>query len=401
MRKIVLSVLTEPHPETGEPRIIEIGAVELENGVPSGREFHAYIDPGFTPDPDTHPHWASAEVHPHIRAIAGELRDFLDGAWLIHFDPEPARQQGPFAQLQRALADAGCAAPVPHQVENCHWLARSVIRGYQGLASLLDNLDVALDRHRQDGRPHGLAAARLTHEIWLKLNQIGEASARLGLSALKEPALNPAITRRRHEVVLNTVTMPDPNGGPDHIIEVAAVALTNSRPAVGPDGKPLVFHAKVRPEIAIGNADVTAHPTLAELLSRPRFTEIADGLARFVGTTPILLHEDEAGLKSGPLAQLNRALARIGKPALDTARPVNSMDWARQLFPADVAEDRGSVIKALGFEPAKYISQWGKALGGAFVTAVVATNLRSLWTRANRPPSPPAAPKVRPPDWSL
>jgi DNA polymerase-3 subunit epsilon len=66
MREVVLDTETTGlKPEEGH-RIVEIGAVELINQIPSGRTFHAYFDPG-------------REVPPEARAVHGLTTEFLRG----------------------------------------------------------------------------------------------------------------------------------------------------------------------------------------------------------------------------------------------------------------------------------------------------------------------------------
>ena len=45
MREIVLDTETTGFDAQGADRIVEIGCVELVNHIPSGREWHVYIDP--------------------------------------------------------------------------------------------------------------------------------------------------------------------------------------------------------------------------------------------------------------------------------------------------------------------------------------------------------------------
>lgn len=90
MREIVLDTETTGFdPETGD-RIVEIGAVELMNHLPTGRTFHRYINPE-RPMPT-----AAFEVHglsdeflrdkPRFAEIAGDFMKFvgLDARLVIH-----------------------------------------------------------------------------------------------------------------------------------------------------------------------------------------------------------------------------------------------------------------------------------------------------------------------------
>lgn len=65
LREIVLDTETTGLDPRGGDRLIEIGCVELVNRIPSGREFHAFINPD------------GREVHPDAEAIHGLSASFL------------------------------------------------------------------------------------------------------------------------------------------------------------------------------------------------------------------------------------------------------------------------------------------------------------------------------------
>lgn len=90
MREIVLDTETTGFdPETGD-RIVEIGAIELHNHLPTGRTFHVYINPERAMPND------AFEVHglgddflkdkPKFAEIAQDFEDFIgdDGQLIIH-----------------------------------------------------------------------------------------------------------------------------------------------------------------------------------------------------------------------------------------------------------------------------------------------------------------------------
>jgi DNA polymerase-3 subunit epsilon len=64
MREIIFDTETTGL-DSGEDRIIEIGAIELDRHVPTGRTFHVYINP------------VSRKVHPDALAVHGITDDFL------------------------------------------------------------------------------------------------------------------------------------------------------------------------------------------------------------------------------------------------------------------------------------------------------------------------------------
>ena len=88
MREIIFDTETTGlKPEAGE-RVIEIGAVEFVNRMPSGRSFHKYISPGGRKvDPGAFAvHGISDEQladKPTFAQIAGEFLDFIDDANLV------------------------------------------------------------------------------------------------------------------------------------------------------------------------------------------------------------------------------------------------------------------------------------------------------------------------------
>ena len=87
MREIIFDTETTGL-ECREDRVIEIGAIELDNRFPTGRTFHRYINPeGRTIHPDAQAvHGISLEDladKPAFSAIAAEFLAFIDGAKLI------------------------------------------------------------------------------------------------------------------------------------------------------------------------------------------------------------------------------------------------------------------------------------------------------------------------------
>ena len=75
MREIVLDTETTGLDPTNGDRLIEIGCIELFNRIPTGREFHHYINP-------------QREVPPEAQAVHGITTDFLkDGCPYDSLDP--------------------------------------------------------------------------------------------------------------------------------------------------------------------------------------------------------------------------------------------------------------------------------------------------------------------------
>jgi DNA polymerase-3 subunit epsilon len=65
MREIVLDTETTGLDARGGDRLIELGCIELVNRIPSGREFHTYLDP------------EGRDVHPDAEAVHGISTAFL------------------------------------------------------------------------------------------------------------------------------------------------------------------------------------------------------------------------------------------------------------------------------------------------------------------------------------
>lgn len=89
MREIIFDTETTGLDNKAD-RVIEIGGIELMNHFPTGRTFHAYINPG---DRKVHPdalavHGITDEFlkdKPSFAGIVAELQEFFDGAkWIAH-----------------------------------------------------------------------------------------------------------------------------------------------------------------------------------------------------------------------------------------------------------------------------------------------------------------------------
>lgn len=125
------------------------------------------------------------------------------------------------------------------------------------------------------------------------------------------------------QVVLDTETTGlDPLLG-DRVLEVAAVEIVNLMPT----GR--VFHRLLDPERDVPPESTRIHGFTAEMLrGKPRFAEVAEALLDFLGDAPVIAHN--APFDFG---FLDAELARIGRPALDRARMVDSLEIAKRRFP--------------------------------------------------------------------
>jgi DNA polymerase-3 subunit epsilon len=125
------------------------------------------------------------------------------------------------------------------------------------------------------------------------------------------------------QVVLDTETTGlDPLLG-DRVLEVAAIEIVNLMPT----GK--TYHTLVDPERDVPPESTRVHGFTAEMLrGKPKFAEIADGLLGFLADSPIVAHN--APFDFG---FLDAEFTRVGRPALDRGRMVDSLDLAKKRFP--------------------------------------------------------------------
>ncbi|WP_372617104.1 DNA polymerase III subunit epsilon [Falsiroseomonas sp.] len=125
------------------------------------------------------------------------------------------------------------------------------------------------------------------------------------------------------QVVLDTETTGlDPASG-DRVIEVAAIELFNFVPTGG------TFHKVIDPERDIPEEATRVHGFTAEMLrGKPLFADIAEELLAFLGESEIVAHN--APFDFG---FLDAEFVRCGRPKLDRARMVDSLDIAKRRYP--------------------------------------------------------------------
>src|SRR5215218_2068049 len=177
MREVVLDTETTGTDVGAGDRIVEIGAVELINHIPTGRTFHAYVNPQ-----RSMPQGAFA-VHglsdafladkPRFAAVAGEFETFIDDARLvIHnaaFD---------IAFLNAELGRIGRPALRMGRVLDTLTMAR---RKHPGAPASLDALCARYGIDNSRRTKHGaLLDAEILAEVYIEL--IGGKQADLGLS---------------------------------------------------------------------------------------------------------------------------------------------------------------------------------------------------------------------------
>jgi DNA polymerase-3 subunit epsilon len=125
------------------------------------------------------------------------------------------------------------------------------------------------------------------------------------------------------QVVLDTETTGlDPLLG-DRVLEVAAIEIVNLMPT----GR--TWHRLIDPEREVPPESTRIHGFTTEMLrGKPKFVEILDELLAFLGDSPIVAHN--APFDFG---FLDAELTRAGRPALDRARMVDSLELAKRRFP--------------------------------------------------------------------
>ena len=115
MREVVLDTETTGlNPEAGD-RIVEIGCVELQNHLPTGEEFHTYINPNMAmPDAAFKIHGLSDEFlrdKPNIGEVLDAFLDFLGSSTLVihnaDFDLKFLRREISVAGASRELKNKG------------------------------------------------------------------------------------------------------------------------------------------------------------------------------------------------------------------------------------------------------------------------------------------------------
>lgn len=166
MREIVLDTETTGLDPAEGHRIVELGAVELFNHVPTGRSFHRYVNPGRPMPPEAFAvHGLGDEFlrdKPPFAAVAGEFLAFLGEARLvIHNAAFDIR----FLNAEFALLDL---PPLPpERVVDTLALAR---QRFPGAPASLDALCRRFGVDNSGREKHGaLLDSELLAEVYLEL----------------------------------------------------------------------------------------------------------------------------------------------------------------------------------------------------------------------------------------
>lgn len=189
MREIVLDTETTGIDHSRGHRVVEIGAVELINHIPSGKTFHHYIDPERDMPPDAEAiHGLSTQFlrgKPVFAAIAQEFVAFIDGASLVihnaSFDvgflnAELARVKGPSILPERVI-DTLALARQKHPM------------GPNSLDALCKRYGIDNSKREKHG---ALLDSELLADVYLQL--IGGRQTALSLSAISATARAAVVT---------------------------------------------------------------------------------------------------------------------------------------------------------------------------------------------------------------
>jgi DNA polymerase-3 subunit epsilon len=206
IREIILDTETTGlDPATGD-RIVEIGAVELLNHLPTGRTFHVYINPERDmPKEAEAVHGLSSAFlsdKPVFAAIAQDFLDFIaDATLIIHnasFD---------MAFLNAELGFLRLPAIPPEQVVDTLHIAR---QKHPGAANSLDALCRRYGIDNSKRTKHGaLLDSELLAEVYLEL--IGGRQTALILEA--------SVTKKAATVVAAQISLQRPRALPSRLTE--------------------------------------------------------------------------------------------------------------------------------------------------------------------------------------
>jgi DNA polymerase-3 subunit epsilon len=178
-REIVLDTETTGLDAASGHRLIEIACVELHDLLPTGRNFHRYIDPERDIDPDAQrvhgissaflagkPRFADPEV-------SAEFLAFIDGASLIAHNA--AFDRG-FIDNELRLAGLPCTA-TDRWVDTLALAQKRFPGMYNSLDALCKRFKVSLAEREKHG---ALIDARLLADVYLELRGGREATLDLG-----------------------------------------------------------------------------------------------------------------------------------------------------------------------------------------------------------------------------
>ncbi len=227
MREVVLDTETTGTDVGAGDRIVEIGCVELINHIPTGRSFHAYVNPQ-----RSMPQGAFA-VHglsdafladkPRFAAVAGEFEEFIeDSRLVIHnaaFD---------IAFLNAELGRIGRPALGMGRVLDTLTMAR---RKHPGAPASLDALCARYGIDNSRRTKHGaLLDAEILAEVYIEL--IGGKQADLGLAIVRPETMPGAqaieFRRRETRIIVTRLSETERSAHAAFVATLGPNALWNS-----------------------------------------------------------------------------------------------------------------------------------------------------------------------------
>ena len=156
------------------------------------------------------------------------------------------------------------------------------------------------------------------------------------------------------QIVLDTETTGlDPKQG-DRIVEIGCVEIVD----LVPTGQ--TYQAYINPErpMSAGAAEITG---LSDgfLQDFPVFAQVAQAFARFIGEAPLIIHNAPFDV-----GFINAEFARLGMPALNSARIIDTLNIARRKFPGQ-SNSLDALCKRLG------VNNTNRTLHGALLDAEI------------------------------
>ena len=125
------------------------------------------------------------------------------------------------------------------------------------------------------------------------------------------------------EIVLDTETTGlNPRTG-DRLVEIGCVELDNHVPTGN------TYHQYVDPERDMPDEAFAVHGLSEAFLAKhPIFSEVVDGFLEFIGDSDLVIHN-----ASFDMGFINSELNRIGRPAVDFTRAIDTVQIARSKYP--------------------------------------------------------------------
>jgi DNA polymerase-3 subunit epsilon len=229
MREVVLDTETTGLDPTDGHRIIEIGCVELEDHLPTGRSFQAYLNPERAVPLDAQRIHGITDAFlkdkPVFASICGEMQDFLgDAPLVIHnagFDLK-------FLNWELNLAGRPII-PFGRAIDTIE-IAKARIPGARySLDELCKRFGIDLSIRTKHG---ALLDAELTARVYLELVGGRQTQMKLGMRAgVRHDAANPSRARQRPHALEPRITAAERDAHAAFVAgELGAEAVWNWKP---------------------------------------------------------------------------------------------------------------------------------------------------------------------------